>query len=103
MKNKYQRLTKEEKKECQKMYYSTPKGKEMHLRLIRLSWLGILGILFSVFLFGQIFLKNEHTIWNYFSAISLLIFSFIFLGGSYFIRIKVLNQFAIKIPRFKNR
>ena len=32
MKNKYQRMSKEEKKQCQKFYYNTEKGHEMKMR-----------------------------------------------------------------------
>ena len=46
MKNKYQRMTKEEKKECRQKYYATPKGKEMKIRFLRLKIIGILGIAF---------------------------------------------------------
>ena len=95
MKNKYQRLSKNDKLECRNMYYSTPKGKEMHLRLIRLNIIGICGLLISIYIIG-----NGS---DYFIAVPLFLASIIFLVGAYFIRGKVLNQFALKIPRFKNK
>ena len=55
MKNKYQRMNKSQKKECQQKYYSTIKGKEMKMRFIRLNIIGTVGIFFSFFPF--LFLK----------------------------------------------
>ena len=103
MKNKYQRLSKNEKKECKDMYYSTLKGKEMHLRLIRLTILGILGFLLGIYLIGNGILTHQIKWYDYLISIPLLIASIIFLVGSFTIRRKVLNQFALKIPRFKNK
>ncbi|MCI8466930.1 MAG: hypothetical protein HFI08_01875 [Bacilli bacterium] len=103
MKNKYQRLSKNDKLECRNMYYSTPKGKEMHLRLIRLNIIGICGLLISIYIIGNGIIKNILNWSDYFIAVPLFLASIIFLVGAYFIRGKVLNQFALKIPRFKNK
>ena len=53
MKNKYQRMTKEEKKQCQLFYYRTEKGRDMRKRLIRLLIIGIAGLLFAAFIAAE--------------------------------------------------
>lgn len=103
MKNKYQRLSKEDKKECRDMYYTTLKGKDMHLRLIRLSIIGVLGLIISIYMIFNSYFTHEIHWSDYFIAIPLFIASIIFLVGAYCIRGKVLNQFALKIPRFRNK
>ncbi len=103
MKNKYERLSKHDKMECRNLYYATSKGKEMRLRLIRLTITGVIGLLFSIYLVGQGVLQQNIHWYDYLVFVPLLIASFIFLVGSFVIRKKVLNQFAIKIPKFKNK
>jgi len=103
MKNKYQRLSKEEKKECQKMYFQTKKGKEMRLRLIRLTITGVVGILFSIYILGTGISSQEIKWYDYLVAITLFASSIVFLFGALSVRGKVLNQFALQIPRFKNK
>ena len=50
MKNRYQRMNKEEKKKCREKFYQTDKGRELKKRFTRLTILGIIGICFAVFL-----------------------------------------------------
>ena len=103
MKNKYQRLSKEDKIECKAMYYRTNKGKEMRLRLLRLNIIGILGILFGIYLISHGLITKQIQWYDYGIAITLFLFSCLFLIGALLVRQKVLNQFALKIPRFKNK
>lgn len=103
MKNKYQRLSNIDKKECCTMYYSTQKGKEMHLRLIRLNILGLIGILISIYLIVQGNISHSIKWYDYLVSVPLFFASIVFLVGSFVIRKKVLNQFALKIPKFKNK
>ena len=103
MKNKYQRLSKEEQKECRTMYYNTLKGKEMHLRLIRLNIVGSLGFILSIYILFNGYITHEIHWSDYFIAIPLFLASITFIFGAYYVRKKVLNQFALKIPRFRNK
>ena len=96
MKNKYQRMTKEEKKECRQKYYATPKGKEMKIRFIRLKIIGILGIAFSAFLVISVYISNEINCATWTMAIILAIFSVVYIAGSIILKGKCLNQFAVK-------
>ena len=96
MKNKYQRMNKEEKKEIQNKYYATNEGKAMKNRLIRLSIIGIMGILFSIYLIYSNYTQDGNSIWQYIMSGILIIASLIFIIGSINIRSKVLNKYAIK-------
>lgn len=96
MKNKYQRMTKEEKKKTKEKYYATEEGKNLHNRLIRLLITGIMGILFSGYLVYSNYTQDGNNIWQYIMAAILFIASIIFIIGSSKIKGKVLNKYAIK-------
>jgi len=96
MKNKYQRMNKEEKRNCKEKYYATAKGKEMKKRFIRLNLIGIGGILFSAFLIISGYMSQELNWATWGMAMVLTFFSLIYLIGSFIIKGKCLNSFAIK-------
>jgi len=96
MKNKYQRMSKQEKKELKETYYKTEEGKSMYNRLTRLLITGSMGILFSIYLIYTNYSKDGNNIWEYLVAAILLIASIIYIISSIKIKIKVLNKFAIK-------
>ena len=96
MKNKYQRMNKEEKKKLKEKYFSTEDGKNMYNRLIRLIITGIIGILFGLYLIYSNYTNDGNNIWQYIISGVLIIASIIFIIGSIKIRIKVLNKYAIK-------
>jgi len=95
MKNKYQRMNKEEKNKLKKAYQTTKEGKTMMNRLLRLRFIAIIGITFSISL-GVYAYFNEALIWEYISAGVLFIFSIFFIIRSHQIKIKVLNKEALK-------
>lgn len=88
---KYYSLNKEEQKNIKNEFYNTDLGKNINFRLKRLLFIGIIGILFSIYLF--IFRKN---IWDLISSISLFIISIIFIISSYKIRIRKINEYLVK-------
>ncbi len=96
MKNKYQRMTKEEKKKLKSRYYKTEKGRLQKNRLIRLLVIGIIGILFSLYLIIDGYLKGNISVWTWIGAIILIIFSLIYIVASFYLRGKSLNTFAVK-------
>ena len=96
MKNKYQRMSKEEKNKLKNKYYATPKGKEMKTRLDRLFIIGIIGIVFSAFLIISGYLSGRIEWYTWVVASLLMFFSIVYVVGSLKLREKVLNQFAIK-------
>ena len=96
MKNKYQRMSKEEKKQCQKFYYNTEKGHEMKMRFLRLKIIGVVGIAFSIFLVVSGYLSNEINWATWVMAGTLFLFSTVCIICSVVIKGKCLNQYAIK-------
>lgn len=66
MKNKYQRLTKLEKKEALKEYRESEEYRnDIAVRLGRVKILSIIGILYAVFSFGFDFYFDTINIWDY--------------------------------------
>lgn len=91
MKNKYQRMTKEEKKALIIEYKKDSFGSAMIKRLTRLLIIGILSYAYAIFL-----VVTAENIWHYISASGLLIAGCVFIIGSLKLKIKNLNTFAIK-------
>lgn len=96
MKNKYQRMTKEEKKKIKNRYYKTEQGKQQKNRLIRLFICGILGTLFAIYIVIDAYLKRTINIWTWIGSIILLLFSITFIVSSIHLRGKCLNLYAVK-------
>lgn len=96
MKNKYQRMNKEEKNKIKEKYYATEEGKSMRNRLTRLLITGTIGILFALYLIYSILTNDGNNIWQYVISGILIIASIVFIIGSIKLRIKVLNKYAIK-------
>ena len=88
---KYYSLSKEQKLDLKKKFYETKHGQEIQKRLNRLFIIGILGIIFSIYLI----LVNQN-IWELISAITLLIISIFFIYQSYHVRIKKINNYLTK-------
>ena len=91
LKLKYFTLNKEEKLKLKKDFYQTDFGKDIKIRLTRLLITGILGIIFSIFLFIY-----HTTKWDIITGIILDIASLFFIIGSFKIRIDKLNDYLIK-------
>lgn len=96
MKNKYQRMSKEEKLKVKEKYYATEDGKIMRNRLTRLLIIGIMGIFFGIYLIYSNITEDGNNIWQYIISGVLLIASLVYIISSIKLRIKVLNKFAIK-------
>ena len=96
MKNKYQRMNKEEKKNIKEKYFATEAGKSMSNRLIRLLITGLMGIFFSLYLVYSNYTNDGNSIWQYIMSAILFVASLVFIFGSIKIKIKVLNKYAIK-------
>ena len=94
VKIKYDTLTKAEKKKFLEKYKKTDAGLAMCNRLVRLRTTGILGIVFSIFLFLYEYKTIELT--DYLTIIPLFLASVLFIMMSFKLKRKVLNQFIIK-------
>lgn len=102
MKNKYERMTKQEKMACKEKYYNTLKGKEMKVRFFRLNIIGCCGVLFSIFLIVSGALSKELNWATWMMAGLLFFFSVFYLVGSFLLKKKCLNDFAVKNMQDKN-
>ena len=91
MKNKYQRMSKEEKKNLIIEYKKTEKGKYLMEKLRNLLIIGILSYIYSFYL-----IITAENVWDYIAASSLLLAGCVFIVASLKLRIKKLNKFAIK-------
>ena len=91
MKNKYQRMSKEEKKKLIIEYKNTEKGKYMVQKLRNLIIIGVISYFYAIYL-----ILSSKNIWNYISAGMLLVAGCIFIVASVKLKNKNLNKFAIK-------
>ncbi len=88
---KYYSLTKEEKEKLTKEFYQTDYGKMIKKRLDRVFIIGIMSIVFGLFL-----IITNTSIWDILSGSSLLIAAAIFIYGSIKVRINKINDYLIK-------
>ncbi len=94
LKTKYERMNKEEKKKLVEKYKKNDSGLAIYNRLIRLNITGILGIIFSSFLFISQYKSLE--ILDYLTIIPLFLASLLFVIMAHKLKLKVLNNFLIK-------
>lgn len=94
LKTKYERMSKEEKKEVVANYKKTEAGKVMMMRLLRLTIIGLLGILYSIYWFVSHLSDLQWT--DYLVMIPLSLISIFFIVMAFRLRKKVLNQFVVK-------
>ncbi len=95
MKNKFQRMTKEEQKNALTKYYATKTGKENKNRFLRLLIFGYLCLLYAVAVTGDTII-NHHSIWNYVLAGVMFIFGLFFLFARHKILVTKVNEYVIK-------
>lgn len=93
---KYYSLSKEEKKKLKYEFYETDFGKSINTRLTRLLITGIIGFIFSIYLF-----LSYTTIWDMIIAISLCSASIIFIISSFIIRISKINTYLVNKKKKK--
>ena len=88
---KYYSLNKEEKIKLKSDFYNTEFGLNIKKRLNRLLFTGIIGTLFSIYLF-----INPSNKWDIVSGIILLSASILFIISSFKVRIRKLNNYLVK-------
>ena len=95
MKNKFQRLSNEEKKKAIENYYATVVGEEDKKRFKRIFIYGIICLIYGAYLIiEQIITKIS--IANYVLGILLLIAACVFLIGGHKIKVKKVNDYLVK-------
>lgn len=93
MKIKYKKMSKEEKKDILNKYKNTSKGKEQLSRLARVNVIGILCILYAIFILITEYQKLNS--WLITLIIIMFIVGIIFLILSLKIKKKSLNKYLI--------
>ena len=88
---KYYSLEKKEKIKLKEEFYQTEYGQNLKVRLNRLFITGILGVLFSLYLF--IF---HQTKWDIVTGSILTLASMIFIIGSFKVRIDKINDYLVR-------
>ena len=84
-------LSKDERNKLKEEFYNTDGGKDLKLRLTRLLIIGILGILFSIYLF-----ISNTSIFDIITGIILVIASLVFIIASFRLRVTKLNDYLVK-------
>lgn len=95
IKNKYQRLNKEERKKAREDFYKTDLGRNLKVRFNRLLIVSILLTLYSAYIFVDTFLNNG-SLFGYSAGVLVLIFAFVFLIGRHKLIIEKTNSYLIK-------
>lgn len=95
MKTKYQRLTKEEKKEAIAKYNEDESNKAFYKRLKRIRIVSIIGIVYALLSFVLDTIMKQG-VWSFCIDSVLLIFCIVFLLKSHDILVKSINNFLIK-------
>ncbi len=95
MKNKFQRMNKEEKIEITKEFYKTEFGFQTKNRLIRILLVGIFSVFYTLYLIYDL-IFNNYNIWTIILAIGFFIAAIVFITGYFKLKIKFLNNYAIK-------
>ena len=96
MKNKYQRMSKTEKKDLIINFRKTDEGKAIFKRLTRLMVIGFFGIGYSLFCLIFEYFNDGLDIFEILLYIPLYFVSIFFVVMAYKLRVKNLNDFAIK-------
>lgn len=95
LKNKYQRLTKEEQKKAREAFYQTKTGQILKVRFTRLLITSLLLLIYGSYLIIDAIMKDAR-IFGITSGIILYIFSFVFLIGRHKLIIDKVNKFLIE-------
>ncbi|HOB26059.1 MAG TPA: hypothetical protein PLB45_04345 [Bacilli bacterium] len=98
MKNKYMRLSKEEKRKAESDYIKeSDKNKSAFNALKRLKLLSIFGTIYSIVMFALDFFTNltGSTVWSFIIDAVLLVFSVLMFVEQDRLRIRYINNFLI--------
>ena len=99
-KNKYQRSTREEKKEARTAFFNTDFGRSLKIRLTRLVIYSILLVVCAIYFIIDNIL-NDNSIGNYILAAFFIIFAIIFMVGRHYVIVKNANDYMIKNKKKK--
>ncbi len=100
MKNKYQRMNKEQQEKIRAEYKSTSKGQMQIKRLNRLCVTGIVGIVLGIALIIYSLVMHEK-FYEFITPVILIIFSIVFIVKSWQLRIEAYNDLALSKKNIK--
>ena len=95
MKNKYQRMNKNEKRKIKDEYKRTKSGKTFYKNYINCITISTLGILYSIYLFIDTYVKKTSKFFYYYVPV-IIIICIIFIICIIKQKNKRLNEYAIK-------
>src|SRR5574344_1818858 len=95
LKNKYQRMNEQEKKETLESYKETKEGQVMLKKLLKVYLSGIFCCGYALFFFIDTY-KTSKNIWGYAFAGLILFAGLVFVIFYYHLKVKNLNHYAIK-------
>lgn len=101
-KNKYQRASKNTKKEIAKEFFNTEYGHSLKVRLTRL-------LIYSVLLFGFFIyflidgIMDNNNVSEIILGVVFALFAILFLVGSYYAKVKNCNTYMINNPKKTNK
>ena len=94
-KYKYQRLSKEEKKEAKLQFYQTEQGMELKSRFRRILIYSIILVLFGIYLIVEAYVKKD-SIAQYIYGSIVTFFGIAFLISRAYVMMKKVNDFITK-------
>ena len=101
-KNKYQRASKNTKKEVAKEFFNTEYGHSLKVRLTRLLIYSVLLFGFFIyFLIGGI--MDNNNVSEIILGVVFALFAILFLVGSYYAKVKNCNTYMINNPKKTNK
>lgn len=100
-KNKYQRASKNTKKEVAKEFFNTEYGHSLKVRLNRLLIYSIL--LFGFFIYFLIDGIMNNNVLRIVLGVIFCLFAILFLGGRYYAKVKNCNTYMINNPKKTNK
>ena len=94
-KYKYQRLTKEEKKQAKNEFYQTEQGIDLKKRFNRILIYSIILILFGIYLLVEAYIKKDSYAQFVYGSI-IILFGIAFLVSRTYVMMKKVNEYITK-------
>lgn len=94
-KYKYQRLTKEEKKQAKNDFYQTEQGIELKKRFNRILIYSIILILFGMYLLIEAYIKKDSYAQYVYGSV-IILFGIAFLVSRTYVMMKKVNEYITK-------
>ena len=94
IKNKYQRMNKDQRNAIKNAYFATKDGQNNKIRLLRIIIIGIFCEIYSLYLAIETYIKHNNILLLVYSAL-IFISGLVLIIGYFKVKCKILNKFAI--------